>query len=656
MASPRAVFGLLPALALAASLPVAAADLSDMSLEDLMQVSVVGASKYEQKQSAVAAAVSVITRQQIKSFGWRTLDEALASLPGIYTTYDRQYAYIGTRGFSVLGDFNTRILLTIDGNRVNDAVYDQAYIGRDFPLDLNLIERIEFIPGPGGAVYGQNALFGVINVVTRSGESLHGAEFSAEYQLPQQTASARASWGAKLADGTQLLFSVSGMHSTGVDRFFTYGASGVSGVAVGMDGERDTRFLASATHGAWSAEFVQGDRRKDDPTGIYRSDPLVPGTYQRDNMSLAQLQYHEALADGTLNVTGRVYLGRERYDAPETFSGALALSTAASDWRGVELRAVSTRWSSHTLLLGAEYQDNQRQDQAFVYVDPAPGLVSTVVPVAGWRAGVYLQDEWKLSARLNATLGLREDRNDSTGNALSPRAALIWQAASATTLKALYGRAHRTPNAFEFDYTDGVSQINNPALRPETIDTLELVADQRIGADLAVRASLFKWTMKDLVTLGTDPVGGLPQYRNGAPVTAQGAELSADRTWEAGARLRSSLTYEHAYFEGGGRLKNSPALLGKLNYSTPLPATGLRLGYELQYSSSRQSLAGATLGGYTLSNLMITADHWVPGLEVSLGLYNLLDKHYAQPGARNNWQDWLAQDGASARLKLSYAF
>ncbi|MBL0124370.1 MAG: TonB-dependent receptor plug domain-containing protein [Betaproteobacteria bacterium] len=170
-------------------------DLSELSLEELLKVSIIGASKYEQKQSEVAAAVSVITRKEIKAFGWRTLDEALASLPGMYTSYDRQYTSLGTRGFGVPGDFNTRILLTIDGNRVNDVVFDTALMGRAFPLDISLIERVEFIPGPGGAVYGQNALFGVVNVVTRSGQGVGGAELSAAYQSPQLADQGRATWG-----------------------------------------------------------------------------------------------------------------------------------------------------------------------------------------------------------------------------------------------------------------------------------------------------------------------------------------------------------------------------------------------------------------------------------------------------------------------------
>ena len=146
---------------------LASKQFEDMSLEQLMNVSITGASKYVQKQSEVAAAVTVITRNDIRAYGWRTLSEILTSLPGVFATYDFSYNYIGVRGFNVLGDFNTRILVSINGNRINDATYDQGPMGRDFPLDVDLIERIEFIPGPGSAVYGQNAMLGVVNIITR---------------------------------------------------------------------------------------------------------------------------------------------------------------------------------------------------------------------------------------------------------------------------------------------------------------------------------------------------------------------------------------------------------------------------------------------------------------------------------------------------------
>jgi outer membrane cobalamin receptor len=205
-----AMLAMLAGLGLAAGPARAATDLAELSLDALLEVPIVGASKYEQRQNAVAAAASVITRNEIKTFGWRTLAEALNSLPGVHITYDRQYTYIGSRGFGLPGDFNTRLLVLINGNRLNDATYDSALLGREFPLDIDLIERIEFIPGPGGAVYGRNAIFGVVNVITRAGIDVDGAELAAAYQDPQSLWHGRATWGKVLDNGADVLLSVSG--------------------------------------------------------------------------------------------------------------------------------------------------------------------------------------------------------------------------------------------------------------------------------------------------------------------------------------------------------------------------------------------------------------------------------------------------------------
>ncbi len=231
----------------------------------------------------------------------------------------------------------------------------------------------------------------------------------------------------------------------------------------------------------------------------------------------------------------------------------------------------------------------------------------------------------------------------------------------------MYGRAHRAPNTFERDFDDvGTSntQAANPALGGETIDTMELVMDQRLGQNLHLRGSLYHWEMQGLVTLGTttviDPGTGDPidvtQYQSGEDVEANGVELSADKTWDWGGRLRGSLSYQDVAYASGAGLDNSPQLLGKLNFSGPLAATGLRFGYELQYSSERQAIDGTDLGDYWLSNLQLSADKWMNGLEVSLGLYNLFDTHYEHPGSDINWQNALEQDGRSARLKLTYSF
>ncbi len=658
-------------LGIAMAFPVQAeSDQIELKLETLVETPLINdskydqkqrsAAKYEQKQKEVAAAVSVITRDEIKAFGWRTLDQALASLPGIHITYDRQYSYLGARGFGLPGDYNTRVLLTINGNRVNDAVYDAAMIGREFPLDMDLVDRIEFIAGPGGAVYGQNAMFGVVNVITRSGAQVDGGEVAVSWKSPQSQREGRISWGKVLDNGVDVLVSASGLRARGEDWLMDFpgagpGGSDVSGLAAGLDGERDQEFFVRASRGPWGMDLIYGDRRKDDPTAQYLSDPLASGQYQRDRFMLTQLQYQDSFAGDTLDVLGRLFLGQEHYTGLFFYDGAPVDFAGFGEWYGVELRLLYKGISNHKLMLGLEMQDNHRIDQ--LNDDRITPGVDTQALGSGWRAGLYAQDEWRFSDTWSATLGLRVDRNDVTGTQLSPRAALIWQATPVTTLKALFGRAHRAPNANEGAFDDGVSLIANPNLAGESIDSLEGVIDHRLQNDLNVHGSIYQWTLRNVITLA-DLGGGLSQYQSGGTVDASGVELSADKTWDSGSRLRGSVAYQDVTFASGGGLTNSPQWLGKFNYSRPLPWAGLRLGYELQYDAKRLSVDGSYEDDYWLSHLNLTASKWARGLEVSLGIRNLFNQRYQQPApsTSRNWQNALEQDGRSVRIKLEYRF
>lgn len=168
-----------------AQTPKAPPDLMDMSLEDLMKVeidSVYGASKYRQKVAVAPASITIITAEEINRYGYRTLADILRDVPGFYITYDRNYDYVGVRGFDRPGDYNSRILLLVDGHRINDNVDDQAFIGTDFPVDVNLIDRVEVIRGPNSSLYVASALLGIINIVTRHDlEGITASEEAARY-------------------------------------------------------------------------------------------------------------------------------------------------------------------------------------------------------------------------------------------------------------------------------------------------------------------------------------------------------------------------------------------------------------------------------------------------------------------------------------------
>ncbi|HEX5854108.1 MAG TPA: Plug domain-containing protein, partial [Thermoanaerobaculia bacterium] len=130
-----------------------ASDLTRLSLEELMNVEVVyAASKVTQKTSEAPSSVSIVTAAEIRQHGYRTLADILQSLRGFYVTSDRNYSYLGVRGFGRSGDYNARVLVLVDGHRINDNIYDGVLIEGGFVVDPDLIDRVEVIRGPSSSI------------------------------------------------------------------------------------------------------------------------------------------------------------------------------------------------------------------------------------------------------------------------------------------------------------------------------------------------------------------------------------------------------------------------------------------------------------------------------------------------------------------------
>ncbi len=160
---------------------ISAVNTNDISLEDLLDTKVSSASKYEQKISEAPASVTIISSEDISKYGYKTLADVLNSESGFFISDDRNYTYIGTRGFQMPASYNNKILVLMDGHTINDPVYGGSYFNNEMVFDLTAVEKIEIVRGPGSALYGTNALFAVVNIVSKKGKRIDGVNVQGLY-------------------------------------------------------------------------------------------------------------------------------------------------------------------------------------------------------------------------------------------------------------------------------------------------------------------------------------------------------------------------------------------------------------------------------------------------------------------------------------------
>jgi len=638
--------------------------LGDYSIEQLMQVpvdKVYGASKYEQIVTQAPASVTIVTADEIRRYGHRTLADVLRATVGLYVTDDRDYSFLGFRGFSQPGDFNTGVLLLIDGHRVNDATYNLAYIADEALIDVDLIERVEVIRGPGSSIYGNSAFFGVINVVTRKVKDLRGVELSGEAGS-FGTYRARSSFGHKFDSGVELLLSASSYGSRGQRSLFFPEFDDPqtnNGIAQDSDEERAYRFFGSLGYGDFTLSGAFSHRYKNVPTGI---DGTVfdSGLLEtNDDRGYLDLKYEHAFArdltlGGRLSYDWYPYYATYPYPNPSPPPEViLNRDSSIGRWARGELQ-LTKRISRHTLVFGTEYQKNLRLHQSNYDEAPYTNYVDT--EHRGETYAAYVQAEIALHSRLRLDAGARYDHYPVFGGTFDPRLGLIYTPWQGATLKALYGQAFRAPNDYELNF-EASDNKPNPDLKPEKIRTYELVYEQYLPASLRFSASRYHNDISGLIAQVIDPDTHIGMFSNVDRVRADGIELQLDRRNVGGVIGTVSYAYQRTETaDTHVELSNSPRHQAKLNLSVPLIGDDLFGSVELQYRGKSITPGRQTAGGYTVVNATLLSRELAPGLDLSASIYNLFDHVYSTPSSGNGLLETIGQDGRSFRVKLTYRF
>lgn len=635
--------------------------LSTIPLEELMQMRVVtAASKFAQPISDAPSSVVVLTASDIRDHGWRTLADALATLPGLYVTSDRNYTYLGARGFLRPGDYNSRFLLLVDGMRINDAVYDQALIGTEGLIDMDVVKRIEFVPGPGSAVYGSNALFGVINVVTRDGSGLSGVQ-GAVTAAGQGERKVRTSYGWHGQNGADLLLSASAFNRAGRDLYYPEFDTPATnnGIARHLDWDRAQNFLAKGSFGGVTLSASHVARTKGIPTGSFGAVFNAPNQ-TRDTQTIIGAAWNGQLAPA-LALAVQLQSGQADYEGPGWYpdvEGVVRQNVdgAHARWYEASAHATLTNLPGQKIVIGAELGRDAHRDQYNYNEQPYELLLQDHRDAM--RRAVFVEDEIRLPAGFLVNAGVRyDDREDPDMHRFSPRVAVVYKATPSDTVKLIAGSAFRAANAYEMYYAlpeMAGGMLPNPNLRPEKIATRELVLEHVLAGGGHATLSLFRYAVDDLISQQIEPGTDMLIFRNIDHADARGLEAALDRDFGA-VRLRASYSWQLARGTGGVPLVDSPRHLAKANLTAPLGWRGGRVGAELQCSGRRLADQGAA-GGYCVANVTLSALRLLPRTELSLSAYNATGKRYADVAGPTFVQTALAREGRTLAAKLDWRF
>lgn len=633
-------------------------DYTSLSLEQLMAIPVYSAAKREQKTSEAPSSVTVVTAQDVRAYGWRTMSDLLRGVPGMWVSYTRSYGGVGVRGFERSGDFGGRILLLVNGHRMNDPLYDSAAVVEDFILDLDLIDRVEIVRGPGSALYGTNAFFAVVNVFTKRAAQVDG--FDAAVDAGSNNAwRGRLTYGAAGTDGSELLLSASRFTTDGKEDVFMPGLVDTEepglfdGHLINGDAETSSRLAASARHGNWALEGFYVSRNKDNPPA-YETVPFLP-RHTVDSRAFVEARYQRALP-GDAAFTARLYydwyeyVGTYLYDVGEPrFLTNKDFSQSKSV--GGEAQVNLHPWDGHSATAGVEYRDNFKQVMQNFNVDPYWSVLDINPSTGIW--GLYLQDEYRPTSHLGVTVGARYDYYDTFGDAVTPRLAVVAGLDDQTTLKLLYGEAFRAPNANEFYYEEDGAVRLNPDLMPEEIRTYEVVGEREFSSHLRGSVSGFSNRATNLIDM-LEEDSGLLYYANIDKVEAKGVEFVVDGQVGAGARLGASFTYTETEDGATGKpLTFVPVRLAKFSATVPGLPAGVQAGVEVQHVSDRVGASGRGYDAHWLVNATLVSQELGDGTEVSLSAYNLFQGRYANPRIGDLEA---RQDGRQLRLKVGLRF
>lgn len=609
----------------AAATPAPPLDMADMSIEDLANIQITSVSKKPERLAAAAASVFVITADDIRRAGAVSIPEALRLAPNLQVAQSNSTTYaISARGMN--GSNNSapnKLLVMIDGR----SVYSPLFSGVFWEVQevmLEDVERIEVISGPGGTLWGVNAVNGVINIMTRHAGETHGTQVSLR-------AGSRGSDSAFRQGGASggWDWRVYGKYQD-VRRSELAGGGPVD----------DARHLAQAGFRADSARGAdrytvggsayKGRSEQPLPGSISTGEDVLLGPITSSGANLTA-SWRRAL-DGGAELALQAYLDYSKRDVVPSYAESLTIAD-------LQFQHSLAPIGAHRAVWGANLR-RSRDD-----VTHGPMVAFLPAQTGQTWASLFAQDEIALAEALRLTLGARVERNDYTGAEVLPTLRLAWTPSAAHSLWGALSRTVRAPSRLDVDtFIPGAPPyllIGGPQVRSEVAKVAELGYRGQPAANLSFSATIFHNDYDHLRTqevLSLSPV--LIAFDSLMEGKATGIEMWGSYQATPRWRLNAGFMALHQRFTlkpgsndaaGPGSARKDPSHTAQLRSSFALAQDK---DFDLIVRKVA-ALDNPAVPGYTAIDARLA---WRPRRDVELSLvgHNLNGSHgeYGQAGTR----------------------
>jgi len=589
-------------------------DLVDLSLEQLSDIQVTSVSRHPESLQKAAASIYVISSEDIRRSGATTLPEALRLAPNLEVAQVNasQYA-ISARGFN--NAIGNKLLVLIDGRTVYTPLFSGVlWDAQDVMLED--VDRIEIISGPGAALWGANAVNGVINVITRSAAETQGG--LATVGAGNQAAASGVRYGGTLDSGGNYR-----VYAKGFEQFNTATSTGAP---VSDRFDRGQAGFRADWGGAIPSMTVQGDIY----SGVSESDPAGKPTLS--GMNLLGRWTRQLAAGGSFNIQS-YYDHTERND-PFTFGDI-------DDTFDIEFQHGFTFATNHRILWGGGYRFTHDATQTnFNTQNLLPEVFLPASLNLNWK-NIFAQDEVALSPKLNLTVGAKVETNIYTGAEFLPSVRLAWSPADNHMIWGAVSRAVRAPARLDTDFNLYLQLPHRPLIpvieggpnfQSEVANVVELGYRAQLTSAVSYSISLFD-AFYDKLRSGQPPPAFIQNMISGE---TRGVETWGDYQVTSYWKLSAGLSQlkEQLGIDPGSTDPTGPSALG----NDPAQQWSLRSAFNLPDKNEIDvavrhvsALPNPVVPAYTVADVRF--GWWINrNAQLSLALENLFNPGHIEVG------------------------